>query len=127
MSQDLFKNLGINIAKIVNDNLGASVLDATLRKVTQTSRSAGNLTAGRQPTTADYTCKGFIDSQENQPFPDTLAKDGMKIIVLLGDSIESDQVPTTQDRVIIESTEYNIVEVDRDPASATYTLMVRPY
>jgi len=127
MSRDLFKNFGIDIAKIVNDELGPSLLPATLRKVTQGVRDPLNPTAGRQPTTQDYTCKGFIDSQENNNFSDTLAMDGTKIIVLLGASIQSAQVPETEDRVLIEGTEYNIVEIDRDPASATYTLLVRPY
>ena len=127
MSRDLFKNLGVDIAKLVNDNLGASVLPATLRKVTQGARDPINPAGGRQPTTADFTCRGFIDSQDNETFPDTLASDGTRIVVLLGASIQDAEVPETEDRILIESTEYNIIEIDRDPASATYTCLVRPY
>lgn len=127
MSSDLFKNLGINIPNLVNSNLGASLLPATLRKVTQGTRDASDPTAGRQPTTTDYSCRGFIDSQDRENFNGTLVDDGTRTVVILGASIASGQVPSTADRIIIEGTEYTIEALDRDPASAAYTLIVRPY
>lgn len=127
MSGDLFADLGLNIPDLVNENLGGSLLDATLRKVSQGARDPSDPTAGRSPTTSDYAAKGFIDSQDRRKFDGTLVDDGTKTVVLLGASIEGSQVPTPSDRIIIEGTEYNIVNVDRDPASATYTLTVRAY
>jgi hypothetical protein len=127
VSGDLFKSFGINLPKLIADNLGNAVLPATLRKITQGSRTGGNLTGGRNPTTTDYSCRGFIDSQKRESLNGTLVDDGTKIVVLLGDTIAGGQVPSTSDRVLIEGTEYSIELIDRDPASATYTLTVRPY
>ena len=55
---------GVNISKLIKDNVGTGVLDATLTVVTNTTRLAGSLTAGRRPTEATHACKGFIDSQQ---------------------------------------------------------------
>lgn len=126
MSSDLFKNLGINIPKLINDNLGASLLPATLHKVSNGARDPLDPTAGPTETETDYACRGFIDSQDQENIDGTLVRAGDRVVTLLGASIEGGQVPSTEDRVTIEGTKYTIVTVDRDPASATYILTVRP-
>jgi hypothetical protein len=126
MSSDLFKNLGINVGKLVNDNLGASLLPATLTKVTQGARDVNDPTAGPTESTTDYSARGFIDNQDRRNLDGTLVDDGTKVVVLLGESISGGVVPTPADRVTIEGTLYSIENVDRDPASATYPMTVRP-
>lgn len=119
---------GINISKLINDNVGTGVLDATLTKVTESSRTGGSLDDGRVTTTTTFACKGFIDQQMQRGLDGTLVDDGTKTIVLIGDSINGGaaaSAPDSGDRITIEGTEYNIQTIDRDPAAATYTCICR--
>jgi len=120
------KLFGVNISKLIKDNIGPGVLDATLIKITQGSRTPGSLTAGRNPTTANVACKGFIDEQALRDKNGTLVDDGTKTIVLIGDTIDGGaQAPRTADQITIEGATYNIEAIDRDPAAATYTCICR--
>ncbi len=117
---------GVNISKLIKDNVGTGVLDATLTTSTQGTRTPGNLTGGRNPTTTDYSCKGFIDSQEVRDRNGTLVNDGTKLIVLIGDTINGGATaPSTGDSISIEGDLYGIEAIDRDPAAATYSCTVR--
>ena len=74
-------------------------------------------------------CKGFIDSQAVTFADGTQVRAGMKVVVLIGDTIDGgNQAPVPGDRITIEGTLYVIPEdgrIDRDPAAATYTCEVR--
>lgn len=134
MSKDLFKAFGIgDMPKLVQDAMGGSqaTVAATLHSVTPGTRT--DITAGTKPTEVDYTCRGFIDFQ-NQRFQSeggqrTLVDNGQLVIVLFGNSINSgNTAPKPGDKITIEGTQYHIPddgEVDRDPASVTYTCEVR--
>jgi len=126
MSGDLFKSFGVNLPKLIDDNLGKALLPATLTKVVVGTRT--DITGGTKPTEVPYTTRGFIDFQ-NQEFQNpTLAINGRKVVVLLGNPLPSGIFPEPGDRITIEGVEYHIPndgEVDRDPASATYTCTVR--
>ena len=119
---------GINISKLIKDNVAPGVLDATLTVVTAGTRTPGTLTGGTNPTTQDYSCRGFIDTQAVRDISGTLVDDGTKTIVLIGDTINGGATaPSTADRVTIEGTTYTIEAIDRDPAAATYTMICRPH
>lgn len=131
------KIAGINLSGIIKKEIGNGVLadsafDATLTKYTPGTRSVGDSTGGTNPTSASYSCKGMIDSQATANLPGTLVEDGVKVILLIGDTIDNGNpaaAPSTGDEVTIEGTTYVVGEdgsVDRDPAAATYTLKVRP-
>jgi len=116
---------GVNISKLIKDNIGPGVLDAVLTVVTQGSRTGGNLTGGKNPTDVDHACKGFIDSQETRDANGTLVNDGTRTIVLIGDTINGGATaPSTKSRITIEGVEYPIEAIDRDPAAAVYTCIV---
>lgn len=123
---------GVNLSKIIKDNVGPGVLDATLTKSTPGTRTPGNLTGGTNPTTISYTCKGFIDTQKVAFFNGTLVREGSKVVVLIGDTINGGDpasAPVPGDRITIEGSTYEIPtdgQIDRDPAAATYTCEVRP-
>jgi hypothetical protein len=121
---------GVDISGIIRDAIGPGVLDATLTRVTPGTRTAA-LTAGTQPTTVAYACKGFVDSQKVRFVNGTLVKAGQKVVVLIGDTIAGGTVaPQPGDRISIEGASYVIPEggtIDRDPAGATYTCAVEPY
>ena len=119
---DLF---GVDIAKAVNDGLGKGLLAATLTVVTPGTRTSGGLTSGTQPTTVDHTARGFLDDYEDRHIDGTVIQRGDRICVLLGASISGGAIPSAGDRVTIESETFNIVNVKRDPAAASYTMQVR--
>ncbi len=124
MGQKLF---GIDIAKLINDNVGSGVLDAILIVWTAGTRSSSQPTSGTTPTSVSHGCKGFIDSQATKNLKGTLTTDGTKVIILIGDSINGgNTIPKTKDHVTIEGATYSIEKIDRDPAAATYSLQARP-
>lgn len=120
---------GIDVSGIINEEIGNKMLtddahDAILHVVTAGART-GNLTGGTNPTEVDKTCKGFIDEQDLERIGGTLVEAGDVVIVLIGDSIQDLAVPSTKDKVTIESKKYHIKDLDRDPAAATYTLLCK--
>lgn len=121
MGQSLF---GIDIAGLINQYVASGLLDATLTKLTPGTRTGGALSSGTNPTSADYACKGIIVRQTVVEFKGQLAPAGSKEIMLGGDSIASGAIPELNDRITIEGIVYQINQLDRDPAAATYTLIV---
>jgi hypothetical protein len=123
MGNNLF---GVDIAGLIKANIGPAVLDATLIVYTAGTRSPTQPTGGTIPTSVSHACKGFIDSQRKRNVGGTLAADGTKIVVLIGDTINGGATaPTTADQVTIEGSTYSIEKIDRDPDAATYTMQVR--
>lgn len=124
------KLFGVDISKIIKDEIGPGVLDATLRSSAAGTPTPGSLTAGGTTTYTPYTCKGFIDTQKVRFIDGTLVRGGMKVVVLIGDTINSgNTAPKPGDQIIIEGTTYRIPDdghVGRDPAAATYECEVRP-
>lgn len=123
------KLAGVDVSGIVAKEIGQGVLresehEAILHKVTAGTRT-GNLTGGTNPTETDSDCKAFIDSQNRESIGGTLVEDGDIIVVVIGDTITPTAVPESEDKFTIEGAKYQIKAVDRDPAAATYTLMLR--
>jgi len=123
---------GVDISGLIKQYVAPGVLAATLVRVIPGTRTPGSLSAGTNPTTTSYPCRGFIDSQRVRFADGTLVKNGRKIVVLIGDTIDngSGVAPAPGDRIIIEGTTYVIPEggtIDRDPAAATYTCEVATY
>lgn len=125
------KIFGVNLSDLIRKHIAPGVFDATLVKVATGTRTPGALTAGTNPTSTSYPCRGFIDSQRVRFVNGSLVRNGMKVVVLVGDTISGGTVaPELGDRIIIEGTTYVIPEdgtIDRDPAAATYTIEVAPY
>ena len=117
---------GVDISKLILNNLGPGVNDATLIKVTIGTRTPGQLAGGTQPTTDNYACKGFIDVLDRNRVDVTLTEEADSLIALIGDSIDGGSVvPTPGDRVTILGTTYNIIQVETDPAQAVYNCTSR--
>jgi hypothetical protein len=74
-------------------------------------------------TTVDYPCKGMVDTFSAYERTNTLIAAGdVKVLVL---AATLDIAPTTADKVSIRGTEYAIVDVSTDPATAVWTLQCR--
>jgi len=119
------KLFGVDIAGIINKEIGPGVNDATLIKVAKGTRTPGSLTAGTNPTGTSHACKGFLDQLKRKHIENTLVEDSDQLIALVGDSIADGQVPTPSDRITIRGTTYNIIVVDVDPADALYECVCR--
>jgi hypothetical protein len=116
---------GVDISGLINDNISPGVNDAILTKVTGGARTGGQLTGGTNPTPVGYACKGFVDVLSKNRLEGSLVEDTDVLVALVGDSIASGQVPVAGDRVTILSVEYNIIQVDVDPALAVYNCVGR--
>lgn len=120
------KLFGIDIAGIINQEIGPGVLDLTLIKVTSGTRTGGQLSAGTNPTTANTAGKGFIEDYSERQIDGTTVKRGDRRVVIIGNSLSSGSViPAVGDQVTIEGATYEVVNIMRDPAAATYTCQVR--
>lgn len=114
---DLF---GIDAGQVFLDTLGDLVQDAVLVVNTPGTRTPGSLTQGTQPTTADKTCKGYIEDYDNSQIDNTLVAKGDRKVVLLVNSIQDDAVPDTGDSITIEGITFEVIDVERDTLQAIY-------
>lgn len=117
---------GANIAGKLFAALNGQLLSATLTKVVRGTRTPEGLTGGTQPTETPYAAQGFIDSKNRKDIDGSLVEAGDVIVVLIGNSIASSQVPELGDKVTIESNSYWIKGLDRDPDAAAYTMLCKP-
>lgn len=123
MGNNLF---GVDIASIVNQAIAPGLLDAVLIKTIVGGYDSNDYTAGPSLTTANYTAKGIIENYQQDQIDGTDIKKDDKKILLIGNSIQSNQVPETDDKITIEGHTYAVVSVpERDPAAATYICQVR--
>lgn len=121
MGNNLF---GANISGKIAAALGPMLLPATLTKVTPGTRGA-DPTAGTNPTSASYPCRGMIDTYSQAELAESPILTALhRKILLLGDTIAAGAVvPDVSDRVTIEGATYGVDAIDeRDPDRATYTL-----
>lgn len=123
---DLF---GIDIAQEVLDAIDGAggVLDGTLYKVTPGTRTAGALAGGTNPTRSrPYRFKGFYDDQQLLKLDASLVKREHRAVLILGASLPSGITPAPNDEVLLEG-DTTVVDriIERDPAAATWVLMVR--
>lgn len=119
VTPDIF---GVNIAGELNKALGPLVFDLTLTVVTPSTRD--DITDGTQPTTTNYTVKGFVDDYKERQIDGTIIQEGDQKITLLGGSLGS-IVPKPNDKITAETRTKTIIDVERDPAGATYLCQVR--
>lgn len=120
------KLFGVDIEKLINDNLGDQLTPVTLTKVAAGSRTPGSLTGGVNPTISTVSTSGIIDDYSEYQVDGTIVVRGDRRLLLIGKPLtDAGVVPAPNDRATIEGTEYNIVNVQRDPAAATYTCQVR--
>jgi hypothetical protein len=109
------------IAKTIGRVLGPQVKAATLIKVTNTTRTAGSVSGGLNPTEASYAARGWVEAYDAKRIDGTTVRQEDRRISLLGAKIASGQVPVQGDKITIEGATYRIVGVPgRDPDAAVY-------
>jgi len=127
MSQDLFKNLGVNVAQLVNTNIGPSLLPMVITMRTFGDRDQQNPAGGRTSAEITRTARGFIGRLSTYEIANrSRAREGDVRLEVLGDSIQGGVPPDENDFITVEGKRYQILELmRRDPASAKYTYLAR--
>lgn len=97
---------------------------ATLIVVTQGARDPSNLSAGRTLTETSVPCRGLVITWKKQYLNATLIEAGDRVVLLTGLSLKT-TVPKPSDKISIEGVTSRIIDVDRDPAHATYACLTR--
>lgn len=115
------------IAKLVDKSIKKAKLykPAVLIRETAGVRTPGSYSAGTNPITVSYACRGLVGTFATDDIDGTLIIATDLKVTLLGASLPAGIVPTDGDSVTIEGATYSIVHVDRDPASAVYELVAR--
>ena len=121
MGNNLF---GANISGKIARRLGPKLPRGTLQKVVQGTRNTSNLSAGREGTSTNHRFRGIRIGMTGLR-KDTILPDARDAVMILGDTIQPSTIPVNGDRIIVESTTFTIVNVDRDPDAATYTCQVK--
>lgn len=120
-SNDLF---GVKFQDIIGKAFAGKLVAMTLTSVTVGTRDPADPLAGTEPTTADVATEGILESYKEHEIRTGLAKVGDKKALILAKPLGS-TVPKPGDTLTVSSVGYRVVQVDRDPAIATYTLRVR--
>lgn len=117
---------GVDVAGILAAELGPGMVAATLTVVTPGTRTANDLAAGTNATTAAHACRGIIADYATREVDGTLIKMGDRKVTLLAKTIAAGSVvPKPNDKVTIEGVEYRIIRVERDAAASHYDCQVR--
>lgn len=74
-------------------------------------------------TSTAYACKGMVDTYTAFERSQTLIQQGDVKVLILAATL--DVSPSTADKLSIRGTEYTVVAVDTDPATAVWTLQCR--
>lgn len=114
---------GVDIAGIINQEMGSLLLPLTVTRITDGVRTPGAIVTGPTQATSVHAGRGIISDYETKFRANDLIKEGDREVMILGASI--DIVPAPGDRVTIEGGTYDIVSVSRDPAAATYLCQSR--
>lgn len=119
---DLF---GLDIAGIVNDSLGDGLLPAKLVKLVAGERDPAATTSGPSQSRKTYPCRGVAIDFALSQFDGDIVQRGDRKVLLLGASLPRGVAPEASDLVQLEGVESQVIAVQRDPASASYTCHVR--
>lgn len=123
MGNNLF---GARIAEKIAKALGPRLLPVRLLKVVPGTIDTSNLSGAQPETTRTFTCRGFFDTFNARRMGGTAIQEGVRVVLILGDTLPSGIVPEPDDRVILEGETVEIVgPVIRDPDAASYIAEVR--
>ena len=117
------KLFGVDIAKEIADAMGSLLLSAKLIKVTASS-STSNSTEG-STTESSSACRGVLEDYKDSQVDGTIVLQGDRKVLLLGATLPTGVIPTPNDKIEIEDTQFIVIRVQRDPAAASYTCQVR--
>lgn len=98
---------------------------ATLGVVTQGTRTPGAVSAGTNPTTTNVSARGLVIRWKRERLNQTDVLSTDRVVMLLGALIAGGKVPEVGNLITIEGKTGRIVDIERDPAAATYNCLTR--
>ena len=113
---------GLQLDQIINDALTSAggLRPGTLTHVTPGERDTTNLLAGTNNTETTHSFQGYVEQSEGRK-GDSLVRDSMAMVGIMGASVTPFVVPEVGDRVVIDGTQYTLLKLkERDPARALY-------
>lgn len=115
-----------DIANIANDALGGILLDVTVTPKVVTSIRPGKL-ADTWPTSGTASGKGFTEDYGDFARSSGIPATDRKVIILAKSLLAGgvELAPKRGDRVVAEGRTYDVIEVKRDPAGATWEIQAR--
>lgn len=114
------------IGKLLAKHMGPHLKPAVLIKLTNTTRTAGAVSGGLNPTSVEYKARGFVGALDVKYIDGTTVIATDVKISLLAATIGGGQIPTDADKVRIEGTTYRVIRIlGRDPDAAMYTMAAR--
>ena len=108
------------LKQIIGSAVDFVMYDLTLTRETVTH------TVGTGSTTAstDYSCRGFVDTDLQAYFDQKLINEGDRVVLITQTSLSI--TPVKGDKVTIRGKSSTVVDVNQDPAQATWVLGVSP-
>lgn len=104
--------------------LGQHAGTVTLTKITAGNRTPTNLPGGTNPSSRNYTGRGYVADYSTSQIDGTQIVRGDKMLVIYASTIGA--APEPGDRVRVDGTLYAVIGVDDlDPAGARYVCQVR--
>jgi hypothetical protein len=119
------KLFGVDIAKEIAKGMASGLPKCTLIKLLPGQRTAGDLSAGLATSTKKFPCRGIVQDFDLKAFEGTTVQKGDRQVLILGATLPVGIVPQLNDHIAAENVESEIININRDPASATYLLHVR--
>lgn len=111
-----------SLAKTVGKAMAGLFYSATLSRSETTGGNAWDPGSGTT-TTVDYACKAIEDSYSLFEQQNTLIQAGDVKVIVLATTLAV--TPVTSDKITTRGVTRAIVNVQRDPAGATWTLQAR--
>ena len=121
---DPFDIFGVDLRGKIGAAFGSKFFDITFTKVEPGTRT-GDLTGGTNPTTTEHTVKGFEDSYNERQIDGTIVQRGDRKILVLGSTLPSGIEPEPNDELALANKTWRVVNVNSDPARATYECQSR--
>lgn len=135
------KLFGVDIKKLIAQNVGPGLLSGTLSKAAHGSRTTGSLSAGRSRTETPYRFRGIVEDFKvelvvaaerasgaggRQSVSGTRIERGDKRVLLVAGTLPTGIEPEPGDGISIDGLTLRVVAVlERDPAGATFIIQAR--
>jgi hypothetical protein len=117
---------GVDIAAVIFQATNGQLLSGVLTRTTHGTRTEGQLSAGRTPTTVVHQFQGFVERRSEVRRAGTLVREAGEFVAIIGNSVVPLTAPQVGDRVQIEGRDFEVTEItNRDPASAMYLCRVK--
>ena len=111
-------------AAIALEAFGDLVLDGTLTAVRPVPRDSDASWTEPSVIETDHAFRGFIKTLTSAARQSTSVPLAGEAVLIIGNSLPAGVVPQIDDRIRMESRDFRVVHVRRDPAAALYTCEV---